>query len=95
MDLVQLHNKLKEPQEWLAVGDNVPDLWKVILAVCTGLGAWGGFPVPPRAFNSLVESELVQYGLVWVLLWQGGSGENWKLASLITSIMYVLHRLLD
>jgi len=33
--------------------------------------------------------------MVWILLWQGGSGQNWKLASFITGIMYVLHVLLD
>ena len=92
---MSLQEKLNEKQEWLAVGDNVPDNSALLLAVATGLGAWGGFPAPPRGFNRLVTSDLMQYAMVWILLWQGGSGQNWKLASFITGIMYVLHVLLD
>ncbi len=81
--------------EKLNVGDNTPDIQTLVLSVATALGAWGGFPSPPRGFNRLVNNEIIQYGLVWVLLWQGGGSQNWKLCSLITGAMYALHKVLD
>ena len=68
---------------------------KIVITILTALGAWGGFPAPPKAFNRLVTNEVVQYLLVFVLLMQGGTGGNYKLAGLATGIMYVLHRILD
>ena len=86
---------LKTKHEFLKVGDNTPDTKAIILAVATGLGAWGGFPAPPRGFNRFVTSEYVQYALVFILLMQGGAGQNYKLAGMVTGIMYVLHKILD
>lgn len=86
---------LKKPHESLRMGNDVPTNETVILAIATGLGAWGGFPAPPRAFNRFVTNELVQYALVFVLLMQGGAGKNYKLAGLVTGIMYALHKILD
>ena len=86
---------LQKPHESLRMGTSVPTNETVILAVATGLGAWGGFPAPPRAFNKFVANELVQYALVFVLLMQGGAGKNYKLAGLVTGIMYALHKILD
>ena len=68
---------------------------KIVITILTALGAWGGFPAPPKAFNRLVTNEVVQYLLVFVLLMQGGTGGNYKLAGLATGIMYVLHKVLD
>tara|TARA_Y100000389_G_scaffold195050_1_gene225875 strand:+ start:22 stop:360 length:339 start_codon:yes stop_codon:yes gene_type:complete len=75
--------------------NNVPTNETLILAIATGLGAWGGFPAPPKGFNRIVSNELVQYALVFVLLMQGGAGKNYKLAGLVTGIMYALHKILD
>jgi hypothetical protein len=90
-----LADRLAQKHEFLRVGDDVPNTEAIILAVATGLGAWGGFPAPPRGFNRFVTNEYVQYALVFVLLMQGGAGKNYKLAGLITGVMYVLHKILD
>ena len=79
----------------LKVKDDLPTNETLILAIATGLGAWGGFPAPPRGFNRIVSNELVQYALVFVLLMQGGAGKNYKVAGLVTGVMYALHRILD
>lgn len=90
-----LADRLAQKHEFLRVGDDVPSTEAIVLAVATGLGAWGGFPAPPRSFNRFVTNEIVQYALVFVLLMQGGAGKNYKLAGLITGVMYVLHKILD
>jgi hypothetical protein len=86
---------LDKEHKVLAVGKNVPTTETIILAVATGLGAWGGFPEPPRGFNRLVGNDFFKYFLVFVLLMQGGAGKNYKLAGLVTAFMYILHKILD
>lgn len=86
---------LAKTQPSLQVKSDVPTNETILLAILTGLGAWGGFPAPPKGFNRLVSNELVQYALVFVLLMQGGAGKNYKVAGLVTGVMYVLHRILD
>ena len=90
-----LADHLATPHNFLKVGNDVPTTESIILAVATGLGAWGGFPAPPKGFNKFVTNEIVQYALVFVLLMQGGAGKNYKLAGLVTGIMYALHKVLD
>ena len=75
--------------------DDIPSVGTLIVAIATAIGAWGGFPSPPRGFDKLVNNEIAQYGLVWILLWQGGGSQNWKICSLITGAMYALHKVLD
>ena len=86
---------LAKTQPSLQVNNDLPTNETLILAIATGLGAWGGFPAPPRAFNRFVSNELVQYALVFVLLMQGGAGKNYKVAGLVTGVMYALHKILD
>lgn len=91
----KINDYLEVEQKWLAVNSNTPNGWQIILAICTALGAWGGMPEPPRLFNSFVRSEYAQYLLVWVLIYQGGGGANWKLSLLITSLLFVTKKILD
>lgn len=67
---------------------------QLILATATAIGAFGGFPDPPSAFKQLTKNELFQWALVFVLVYQGGSGQNIQLALLITGAMYAVTRLL-
>ena len=51
--------------------------WKDWLhPIATVLGAWGGFPKPPRVFLELTKYELFRWFLVFVLAYQGGADEE-------------------
>ena len=63
-----------------------------ILTIATLLGAFGGFPDAPEVFKKITKNELVQWVLVFVLLYQGGSGQDMKLATTVTIIAYLLHK---
>ena len=64
---------------------------QIMLAVATGIGAYGGFPSPPAIFTKLTQHEIVQWALVFVLLYQGGAGQDVKFAAMVTVAMYVVH----
>ena len=64
---------------------------ELVLASATAIGAFGGFPQPPKVFTDLVQSnELFRYLLLFILIWQGGAGQDHKLAALITAAMYAI-----
>ena len=64
---------------------------QLVLAMATAVGAFGGFPEPPQAFNEMVtQNELFRYVLLFILVWQGGAGQDPKLAALITAAMYAI-----
>lgn len=67
---------------------------QIILALATGIGAYGGFPAAPAAFTKLAQHEIVQWALVFVLLYQGGAGQDVKFAAMVTVAMYVVHMVL-
>ena len=67
-------------------------LWKLLLVLATVLGAFGGFPEPPKIFKTLTEYEIVQWALVAVLAYQGGAGENIFLSGLVTAVIYILYK---
>lgn len=69
---------------------DIQDLQKWILPAATALGAWGGFPKPPKMFQDLAKNEIVQYLLVAVLVWQGGGQQNLRVALILAVAMYIL-----
>jgi hypothetical protein len=70
-------------------GINSPSMKTVAVAVATAIGAWGGFPTPPKKIQDFFDdNEIVRYILVWILIWQGGSDQNWKLATVVTLVLY-------
>ena len=68
---------------------------QLILAVATGIGAYGGFPAAPPIFTKITQNEIVQWALVFVLLYQGGGSQDIKLTTMITVAMYVVHTILS
>ena len=70
--------------------------WKDWLhPVATVLGAWGGFPQPPKIFLRLSRYELFQWFLVFALAYQGGAEEQIQQALIITVVFYLISKLLD
>jgi len=70
-------------------GTNTPSVKTIAVAVATAIGAWGGFPKPPAKIQEFFDdNEMIRYTLVWILIWQGGSNQNWKVATVITVLMY-------
>ena len=64
-----------------------------LLALATGIGAYGGFPKPPKAFEKFAKTELAQWTLVFVLLYQGGAGQDVRFAISVTIAMYIIHHM--
>lgn len=67
---------------------------QLVLAAATAVGAYGGFPAPPAAFSELTKNEMVQWALVYVLIYQGGGSQDPKLTLLMTAAMYAAHKAL-
>ena len=71
-------------------------VWKdIIHPMATVLGAWGGFPPPPKIFQQLVKNELVQYLLVFLLTYQGGGNEDIALSLMVTVGLYLVTKILN
>ena len=68
----------------------------IILAFSTGLGIIGAYPKPPlmliEFFN---ENQFLRWILVFILVWQGGSKQDHKLAVLITATLFALYKSLE
>lgn len=62
----------------------------LILPIVTAIGAFGGFPQPPKVFGKLIKFEPIQYLLLFCLIWQGGADQNWKLALKVTLVTYII-----
>jgi hypothetical protein len=64
-------------------------LW--LLPIATAVGAWGGFPEAPKFWKDLTErSELFRYFTVFILVWQGGGGQNARVSLAITVLLYII-----
>lgn len=66
-----------------------------VLPLATALGAWSVFPKPPSIIADLQEYPVFSWFCVFVLLWQGGGGQNIPRSAICTLILYVLHTLLS
>jgi hypothetical protein len=65
---------------------------QLVLATATAVGAYGGFPAAPAAFTELTKNEMVQWALVYVLIYQGGGAQDPKLTLLMTAAMFAAHQ---
>mgnify|MGYP001329193999 CR=1 FL=1 len=66
----------------------------LVLALATAVGAFGGMPPAPAAFNEMAKNELFQYLMLWVLIFQGGGAQDTKFTTLVTGIVIALLQVL-
>jgi hypothetical protein len=62
---------------------------KLVLPMLTLIGAWGGFPEPPKLFKFLTDISIFKYLFLWVLVMQGGAGLDADL-SLVAVLMFFI-----
>ena len=65
------------------------DLANWLLPIATAVGAWGGFPAAPSFFTDLAKNELFQYFMLFVLIWQGGGGQDVGKSLMMTLFMFI------
>ena len=64
--------------------------------LATGIGAFGGLPQPPKLFVDITQRyELLQWVLVYVLIWQGAGGYDEYLSLLGTISLFILYKLVE
>ena len=63
-------------------------LSRLALPMLTLIGAWGGFPPPPKIFEGLAKWRPFQYFFLWVLVMQGGASVDPGL-SLLSVLIFV------
>jgi len=63
--------------------------------IATVMGAWGGFPKPPQVFLNLTKFELFRWFLVFILAYQGGAGQDIKIALMVTVSLYLITKLFE
>ena len=70
-------------------------IWAVVGMMATSIGMLGGFPQPPKIFLSTVEQyPILQWALVYVLIYQGMGGQD-KYWSLIgVGATYVVYKVI-
>jgi hypothetical protein len=65
------------------------------LPLATAVGAFGGFPAAPKVFQDLAANMWFQWLMVFVLVWQGGSGQNATVAAVATVVLFLVAQVLD
>ena len=68
--------------------------WKVLVAFAMIIGAWGGFPRPPKSFIWMTRFRTVQWFLVFILLYQGGTGEDALFSLIITLVTFIIYTII-
>ena len=79
--------KLFPANQGMTIGSQLKPL---ILPIVTAIGAFGGFPQTPKVFGKVIKYEPIQYLLLFLLIWQGGADQNWKLALKVTLVFYII-----
>ena len=67
----------------------------ILTSFATAMIAFGGFPKPPQKLTTIANNEIIQWSLVFILVWQGGGKQDIKLSSLITAAMFALYKSLS
>ena len=68
---------------------------QIALAFATLIGAFGGFPEPPRQFTELARNEWFRWLMIAVLVFQGAGGQDPRLAAVVTAIGYAAYKFLE
>lgn len=66
------------------------DFLQYKLPLITAVGAWGGFPNPPRVVQRLFAHKIVQYAMVFMLVYQGGSNQDLMVSAIVTAVIFVI-----
>lgn len=66
-----------------------------LLPFATALGAFGGFPAPPPQFMKLAQYPLFRFFTLFVLIWQGGAGQNANVAFVTAAIVFAVSYFLN
>lgn len=70
--------------------------WMVLAMLATSIGMLGGFPQPPKIFLKYVESyPILQWFLVFVLIFQGMSGGDIYWAIIGTAATFILYKVMQ
>ena len=67
----------------------------LLLATSTLIGAWGGFPDSPKIFKKITKNIFVQYFLVFILLYQGGTNQDITLSLIMTLVFFIVNKYID
>jgi len=71
---------------------NIKNFLVAVGLLATGIGAFGGMPQPPKILIKLTEKyQVLQWLLVYVLIWQGAGGYDEKLSVIGTLILFVIY----
>ena len=61
----------------------------------TAIGAFGMLPPPPKMLVNLVERfPILQWALMYVLIWQGSGGYDEKLSLFGTAVVYIIYKIM-
>ena len=74
----------------IAINNLGKQIQPFVLPIVTAIGAFGGFPTPPKFFLNIIKNEIVQYFLLYLLIWQGGANQSWKLSLKVTLAIYII-----
>lgn len=66
--------------------------WLTVMATATG--AFGGFPEPPQILQTLASLTIFQWLMVFVLIYQGGGGQDLIFSVAATALTYVIYQVL-
>ena len=66
----------------------------LLLAFATGVGAFSIMPQPPQVLRELGKNKIVQWAMLFVMLWQGGAAQDVKLAAFVTAAMFAIYQVL-
>ena len=61
----------------------------------TAIGAFGLMPPPPKMLVDVVQKyPILQWALMYVLIWQGSGGYDEKLSLFGTAVVYVIYKVM-
>jgi hypothetical protein len=69
------------------------DIKQIVLALFTALGAYGGFPNPPKWWTKLTKFLIVRIICLWALIYQGGGNADITLTTITTIVIFGLFNL--
>ncbi len=86
-------------KQFIKNNDIQQKIWLLLIpALATALGAFGGFPEPPKLLKQIMKFETVRWFLLFILIWQGGGGSGLNYNDLMISffstlIIYIIYNM--